>query len=176
MKDLTKILRVIDAINEWTGRKFSIISIALMLVVVYDVMMRLIGHATLWGVEFSGFLLLALTYLAGGYVLLHDGHVSVDIIHKGLPKRARALIDSLTYLVFFIVPIILVCTGGQVAFQSLRDNTLSPSAWGPPMWPSQILIPIGGLLIGIQALARWIRSVHVLLRGTEIEGPRANGS
>lgn len=176
MEGLIKILRSIDNINEWTGKQFSIISIALMLVVVYDVLMRLIGHATLWGVEFSGFLLLALTYLAGGYALLHDAHVNVDIIYKLLPPRIKALMDSLTYLVFFMVPIILVWIGGLVAWQSLRDNTLSPSAWGPPMWPSQMLVPIGGLLIGLQALARWIRSVHILLRGREIESPRANSS
>jgi TRAP-type mannitol/chloroaromatic compound transport system permease small subunit len=173
MEGLTRILRGIDNINEWTGKKFSIISIVLMLVVVYDVIMRIIGYATLWGVEFSGFLLLALTYLAGGYALLHDAHVNVDLIYKALPLRVKALTDSLTYFVFFIVPIILVWNGGQVAWQSLRDHTLSPSAWGPPMWPSQMLIPIGGLLIGLQALARWIRSMHILLRGTEIQSSKA---
>lgn len=54
---------------------------------------------------------------------------------------------------------------GEVAWGSLRKGTLSPSSWGPPMWPSQMLIPIGGVLIGIQGLSKWIHSLYALVKG-----------
>lgn len=63
---LNKILTAIDRINDWTGKKFSLLLIILMLVIVYDVTMRYIFVSpTSWGVELSGILLLGIGFLGG---------------------------------------------------------------------------------------------------------------
>jgi TRAP-type mannitol/chloroaromatic compound transport system permease small subunit len=42
--------------------------------------------------------------------------------------------------------------------------------WGPPLWPSQILIPLGALLIGLQGLTKWIRDLYMVVKGNPLDG------
>jgi TRAP-type mannitol/chloroaromatic compound transport system permease small subunit len=167
---MRKFVSFIDNISEWTGRIFSFVTLALMIIVVYDVAMRyIINRPSQWGLEMNGFLLLAVTFLGGGYALLRDAHVRVNIIHDRFPPRVRAAVDVSTYLVFFIVCVVLLYYGSKVAWDSLRSNTRTPSTWGPVMWPSQMLIPIGAVLIGLQGLAKWIRNLKVVIKGGELK-------
>ena len=169
MRVLIEALRITDSINEWAGNIFKFLVIALMLFVSYDVIMRYIFlRPTEWGQEVNGYLQLGVVFLGGGYALLHNAHVRVDNIYKRLPLRGKAIVEVLTYLVLFAICTVLIWKGGEVAWGSLRKGTLSPSSWGPPMWPSQMLIPIGGVLIGIQGLSRWIRSLYALVKGEEL--------
>ena len=166
MKVLIKILGMIDRINERAGNIFRFLVIALMLFVSYDVIMRYIfSSPTEWGQEVNGYLQLGLVFLGGGYALLHNAHVRVDNIYKKLSLRGKAAIDLIDYLVLFAICAVLIWKGGEVAWGSFRKGTLSPSAWGPPMWASQVLIPIGGVLIGIEGLSKWIRSLYALVKG-----------
>jgi TRAP-type mannitol/chloroaromatic compound transport system permease small subunit len=169
MKIVIRILQGIDQVNEWTGSIFKFLVIALMLLVSYEVIMRYIFvRPTEWGQEMNGYLQLGMVFLGGGYALLHNGHVRVDNVYKRLAPRGKALVDVLTYLILLAICVVLIWKGGEVAWGSLRRNTLSPSTWGPPMWPSQMLIPIGGVLIGVEGLGKWVRSLYVLMKGVEL--------
>jgi TRAP-type mannitol/chloroaromatic compound transport system permease small subunit len=168
MKVLVKILAIMDGINEGAGSIFKFLVIALMLFVSYDVIMRYVfSRPTEWGQEVNGYLQLGVVFLGGGYALLRNAHVRVDNIYKKLPLRGKAVVDVLAYLVLFAICAVLIWKGGEVAWGSFRKGTLSPSTWGPPMWVSQALIPIGGVLIGIAGLGKWIRSLYMLATGAE---------
>lgn len=165
---LQKILHLIDSLNEWCGKVFSFLSAALMLIVIYDVFMRyLFTRPTIWGLEMSNYLLAGLTFLGAGYCLLHNGHVKVDIIYAKWPRRLQAAVDVCTYIIVFCFCYVLIKYGGEVALESLREGKLSTSIWAPPLWPSQSLVPIGAFLLGLQALAKWIRDWVVLLTGED---------
>jgi TRAP-type mannitol/chloroaromatic compound transport system permease small subunit len=171
MKIFQKFVIIIDSISEWTGKIFSFLTLALTFVVVYDVAMRyLLNRPTEWGLELNGFLLLAIGFLGGGYALLNDAHVKVTILHERFTPRVKAIVDLVTYLLFFIVCIVLLWYGSHVAWDSLVHDTRTPSTWGPPMWPSQMLIPIGAVLIGLQGLAKWIRDFYMAVKGVELDG------
>jgi TRAP-type mannitol/chloroaromatic compound transport system permease small subunit len=163
--------RIIDGVNRWVGRVFSFLTVALVFVVVYDVFMRyVLNRPTEWGLELNGFLLLGITFLGGGCVSLTNSHVRVSIIQDRFPPRIRALVDVWTYLLFFFVCIALFKFGGQVALDSIHTHARTASMWGPPLWPSQILIPLGALLIGLQGLTKWIRDLYMVVKGNPLDG------
>ena len=167
---LRKILVLIDNISEWTGKIFSFLTLVLMLTVVYDVAMRyLFNRPTEWGLEMNGFLLLAISFLGGGYALLNDAHVKVTILHDRFSPRVKAIVDLFTFFAFFIVCVVLVSYGGRVAWDSLVHHTRTPSTWGPLMWPSQMLIPVGAVLIVLQGLAKWIRDLYMAVKGVALD-------
>lgn len=169
MKLLIQILKIIERINESAGSIFKFLVIALMLFVSYEVIMRYVFvRPTEWGQEANGYLQLGVVFLGGGYALLHNAHPRVDNIYRKLPLRGKAVVDVLSYLVLFAICAVLIWKGGEVAWGSLKKGTLSPSTWGPPMWASQVLIPVGGVLIGFAGLDKWIRSLYALVTGREI--------
>lgn len=61
----------------------------------------------------------AVFLLAGGYALLTDDHVRVDIFYREAPARRKALIDFLgTYLLLFPVCLLLIWTSSAYVAQS----------------------------------------------------------
>lgn len=164
MKVLTRFINTIDSINGWTGRWVGFLMLALMLIIVYDVVTRyVVGVAILWGLETDGFLMLAIICLGGGYALLIDSHVNVSIFYDRFPPRFRAGLNLFTYLIFFLLCAVLIWRGGEVAWSSVVKGTHTSSQWGPIIWPAQMLIPIGGVLLGLQGLAKWLRCWLIVL-------------
>jgi TRAP-type mannitol/chloroaromatic compound transport system permease small subunit len=168
MKIGRKLLDGIDSLNEWSGKTFAFLSLLLTGVVVYDVFLRyFLSSPTIWGLEFSCILLAMITFLGGGYSFLHGGQVKVDFLYQRWFPRTRAMVDFFTYFFIFAFCFILVWQGGLVAWESIREGRESTSAWAPPLWPSQIMVPIGGFLVGLQALAKWVRNLAILRTGKD---------
>lgn len=165
MKALRWYLDFIDQINEWAGRLTGVVLIALMLLVTSDVFLRyFLNMPIIWAKEVNGVFLLAVTFLAGGYTLLYDGHVRVDIAYNKLSANGRVVADLITHaLLLSIVSVVLIWFGGKQTWEALINGYVSTSARPLPLWPGQILIPIGGLLIGLQGLAKWIRGLLKLV-------------
>ncbi len=161
-------LNGIDRMNEWLGKTFSILCVALTGVVVYDVVLRyFFARPTLWGLELSCILLAYLTFLGGGYSFLHGGHVKVDFFYQKWTERTKAVVDLFTYTLILLFCFVLVWLGGAVAWEAIHEGRVSTSAWAPPLWPSQIMVPVGGMLVGLQALAQWIRNFRVAWTGKD---------
>lgn len=170
MKMINKVISIIDDINEWTGRAAAFLGIILMGVVVFEVIMRYVfNRPHIWAMEMCGFMLLGITFFGGGYVLLHNGHVKVDILYMKFPPRVRALIDLIIYPVLLFICIVLVWYGGEATYDSLIHGYRTHSIWAPIIWPSQIIVPIGGILIGLQFFAKWLRDFIIVIGGVGLE-------
>jgi len=155
MRVLVKFLDIIDITNEWIGSKVAYVTLILMLVVVYDVTMRYVfTQPTIWGFEVAEWLLSIMALLGGGYCFLHGGHVKVDILYMRFSPRVKAILDLVTYLGVFVVCIVLLKYGGELAWKSLICQQTSGTMWDPPVWPIRMLCPIGAGLIFFQCLGK----------------------
>ena len=163
-----KILNIVDNINEMCGKIFGFLNVVLILVVSYEVLARfLFNHPNVWSMETTVYMMGGMAFLGAGYTLLHGGHVKVDIFYKRWSRRTRAWIDIFTYLLLFITCAILIWYGGNDAYESLVEGRKTESAWAPPLWISQSLIPIGAILVFLQGLAKWIRDWVIALTGKD---------
>jgi TRAP-type mannitol/chloroaromatic compound transport system permease small subunit len=167
MPVLARFLHFIDILNEWIGRAFSSFTLVLMCIVVYDTGMRYIfNNPPIWGMDLNKIVLLTIVCLGGGYCLLHGGHVRVDIIYYVLPQRVRAAFDLFTYLFLLAFCAVVIKYGGSLFWEAWQSGEVSSeSAWEYPLWPILMLIPLSGILLGIQTIAKWIRDVVILLTG-----------
>lgn len=170
MKWLRLAVRRIDSCSEITGRLVRWLLLVMMLITVYDVVLRYFFNApTIWAYELCGFLLGPLWLLAGGYVLLHNGHVSLDILYRRLSPRRQAAIDLVTYtLFFFYCGLILIYSWDYCWFSCIRREH-SLTVWGPPIWPLKLCIPIGAMLILLQGIAKYIRDLYMGITGRQLE-------
>ncbi len=167
---MKSILKKIDAFSDAVGKTFSWIIIVLILLVVMEVILRrLFNSPTTWSFEVTIQLYALHFMIVAGYALLHRSHVTIDILYEKFNKRTQAIIDVVSYLIFFF-PFMLVVLyqGTKYAKESWLIRETSWSVFAPPLYPIKSVIPIMALLLLIQGLSVLIRQFYFALTGREL--------
>jgi TRAP-type mannitol/chloroaromatic compound transport system permease small subunit len=127
-------------------------------VMLYEVIARYLFDApTVWGMELAT-LLFGPYFLLGGPYLLHlGGHVSLDIVHRGLSPKWRRRSDLFNQIVIMMFCGILLYYSWPLAVQAFEFKETSFSAWNPQIWPVKCFIPLAVLMLGAQSLAEFFR-------------------
>jgi len=162
-------LRIVDAISDYTGRGAAYLLIPLTVVVFIEVVARYgFNNPTTWGQETTVFIFGTIGMLAGVYTFFHHAHIRMDIIYSRLSLRRRAVIDVVMGLLFFFYLIVMLLGTGQFAIESVKVMQVSPSPWGPPLYPIKIVAVIGIFLVLLQGVAQYIRSFYHAWYGKEL--------
>ena len=170
MKILDMAVNFINTINEWIGRIFSLGVLLMSALVLLEVCLRyLFNSPTVWTNELTQMIFGAYIILSGGYILKKGGHVNVDIVFSHLPARGKAILDLITFPVFLAFGAMMLVYGGSLAWESLAILERSESAWNPPIYPVKLMIPLGALLLILQALVQLKQNIETLLSGETIQ-------
>jgi len=73
----------------------------------------------------------------------------VDVLYRHFAPRNKALANLGTSFLFFLACGVLVVMGSITAFESFQSRATSGAAGISPLLP-QLLVPVGGLLLGLQ--------------------------
>jgi TRAP-type mannitol/chloroaromatic compound transport system permease small subunit len=153
----------LDNINEWVGKLFSWLVFLLTIVMFIEVLMRYIGMPTTWGFETIKFLFGAHFMLVAGYGLLYGSHVRIDLVSSRMPKITELIISLICYLCLFM-PFLFVWLyfGWDYFLNSWTISEKSWSAWGPPLYPIKLVIPLTALFLIIQGLSEIIKTIVMI--------------
>jgi TRAP-type mannitol/chloroaromatic compound transport system permease small subunit len=166
VKFLSKIAAGIDILNEWVGRGVSWITLALVLVVFIDVVMRyLLNTSYVFTQELEWHLFAFIFLMGAGYTLLHDGHVRVDIIYQRLGFKGRAWLN-LIGVILFLIPgcLMVISTSFKFAYNSFSMLEGSPDPGGIPFrFILKGCIAAGFFLLLLQGISLGIHSLLQLL-------------
>ena len=160
-------LRAIDATSVWTAKIISWLTVALVLVLVFDVTERYVfGGATVWAYE-TGTMLGATIYVMGwAYVTRMRDHIRVDVIYVHLPPRVQLIIDVIG-TVLFLLPLLYVLIDTSIYYM-LRawkiDEVLAETFWYPPAGPFRTVVVVALFLLAFQTVANLIRDFYQLFR------------
>ena len=122
--------------------------------IVYSVVMRyFLNSPQSWIDEIAGYLLVASVMLAGADALFHGEHIAVDIVSERLPARIRNIIDRLGLAAVAAMGMLLVASGWDMVEFSWVSGMVSTGYMSVPLWLPQLLVPIGGALLVIAAIA-----------------------
>lgn len=156
-------LDFIDRINGYTGDFVCFWSIIAVFVYYYEVLARYVFNSpTNWAHE-GMFLMFGMQYmLAAGFALREDSHVRVDVIYLHLPDRAKAAVDMITSVFFFVFAIALIWTGWIFAADSIQVWEVSFTEWSIHYWPVKATMVIGPVLLFLQGFARLIKEVAII--------------
>ena len=160
-------LSVADSISEWLGRSVSWFAFALVLVGVYDVALRyLFNKPTIWAYETSCMLGATIIVAGWGYVLLHHGHVRVDVFYSRMSTRKKAIIDVVCGLLLFF-PLIISLLWTSIPWMVdawVRNEVMVETYWYPPAAPIRTLLVIGLAVFTLQGIAQFMRDLHLLIK------------
>jgi TRAP-type mannitol/chloroaromatic compound transport system permease small subunit len=165
---LVSVVRVIDAVSEWSGRVFAWMIIPLVGGLTYEVVARYAFSApTIWAYDLSYMLYGSHFMLGAAYTLLKGGHIRTDIFYQNWSPRTQGIVDALLYLLFFFPGMIFfLWMGGQEAWHAweIRERS-DASPWRPILYPFKAVIPVGALLLIVQGVSEFIKSAHLAWRG-----------
>lgn len=162
---LARVAGVIECFSEWSGRIVAWLTLALVLLVSYDVTMRYLfqeGSVALQELEWHLFALIFL--LGAAYTLKHDCHVRVDLCYRArwMSTRRRAWVDLLGTL-FFLLPfsVLIIYSAWPFVESSYSLNEHSPDPGGLPYrYLIKMMIPLCFVLLVVQGIAIIIRSAQ----------------
>jgi TRAP-type mannitol/chloroaromatic compound transport system permease small subunit len=156
--------RAVDRLNEAIGKGVLWLILAVVVISAGNAIWR---YAFDWSsnglLEVQWYLFSAIFMLMSGYVLKRNEHIRIDIISGRLSPRAQNWIDVFGLLVFLLPMAVLVLwLSWPVFMNAWNSGETSPSYGGLIRWPVRLLMPVGFLLLTLQALAELVKRLAFL--------------
>ena len=161
---LLSISKRIDAFSEWIGRWVAWLVLFAVLISAANASMRKAFKMSSNGfLEIQWYLFAAVFLLASGYTLLRQEHVKIDVVSGRFSKRTQIWIDIIGICVF-LLPFTFMITklALPLVINAYVTGEMSSNAGGLIRWPVFALLPLGMLLLAIQAMSELIKRIAFL--------------
>ena len=155
---------MIDFISLKTGRVTMYLVFVMMFILILSFVTRnIINIPLIWIIEMAQFVMTGYYLLGGGYSMLTDDHVRMDLIYSKLKDKTKALLDSLTsvFLIFYLV-VLLIGSISSLTY-TLETNQRLFTAWAPYVWPIKSIMTFGILLMLLQSIAIFFKDIAKVL-------------
>lgn len=163
-----KIIQVIDKLSEWSGRIVSYFIYPMVGSLAYEVFARYLFHApTEWAYDMSYMFYGAIFMLGAAYTLMNKGHIRTDMLYGKWTPRRQGKVDAIMYLVLFFPGMIFFLIAGiEYAAQSISiQERAMVSPWRPIIYPFKTIIPLTALMLLIQGLSEFLKSLYAWKKG-----------
>lgn len=165
----------LPVISRWIGRieefhhVLSYLSAAgmviMMLPTVADVVFRLFFNAPIRGrIEFTGLVMAFVIYLGVPYAQAQKAHVGVTFFTDRIPSQVKKYFELFVYLFSVVILGFVIYATTNKAIDSVRVGEYFYGSTRFPLWPSRILVAFGFILLSLQFLADFFKSLMALWR------------
>lgn len=157
-----KIFRAIDGFSRGLGKTVAWIMLGLTLLSVTDVLLRKFASSPIpWAFDVSVQLFAVHFMLATPFALLAGEHVRVTLFRDGLPVRTQAVLEIISYAIFFLpMCLVLVIYGADFASRAWQYGERSPGVVAMPVYYVKTIIPVTGAVLILQGLSEIARLVE----------------
>ena len=157
-------INLIDYISLKTGRATMYLVFVMMFILILSFVTRnIINIPLIWIIEMAQFVMTGYYLLGGGYSMLTDDHVRMDLIYSKLKDKTKALLDSLTsvFLIFYLV-VLLYGSISSLTY-TIETNQRLFTAWAPYVWPIKSIMTFGIGLMLLQSIAIFFKDIAKVL-------------
>lgn len=172
-----RIFRIVGKAIEYAsgigGALSAILILVMGLIVFYEIIARgVFNRPTTWVLEYSIYMLIAVSFLGAGYAAKSGRHVCVDVVTSRLSEKTRVCLEFVTLLWSIGFGLILVYTSILMAQQSFVQNRLSTSILETPMFITEIPVAVGAILLSLQLIKMAVDRGSLLIQMREIREKR----
>jgi len=177
MNFLLSLSKRIDAFSEWMGRWVAWLVLFAVLISAGNASMRKAFNMSSNGfLEIQWYLFAAVFLLASGYTLLRQEHVKIDVVSGRFSKRTQIWIDIIGICIFLIpFALIIIKLAMPLVINAYVTGEMSSNAGGLIRWPVFALLPLGMLVLAIQAVSELIKRI-AFLQGLVPDPSKKQGS
>jgi TRAP-type mannitol/chloroaromatic compound transport system permease small subunit len=161
-------INTIDRIADRTGRVVAWLIVPMTFAVTYEVVARHFFRApTIWAYDVTYMLYGTHFMLGTAYTLMRIGHVRTDMLYQNWSVRRQGFIDAIGYLFFFFPAMAFILYFGwqEAAHSWAIGETSDASPWRPIIYPFKTVIPLTALLLLLQGVAEFFKSLYAIRTG-----------
>jgi len=167
---LNPVVKGIEKGNVFIARGIAGLNMVMAGLLVYHVVMRyFVGSPSVWALPLTGRLFAPYWLLVGGYLVLQDSNPRMDILYRRFSPRKQALIDLLTYTLFFFYCGLVLRYGWDWFWLSYIRDARQSGLWRPLLWPFRLAVPVTFSLVLLAGIGRYIRKLYLAITGRELE-------
>ena len=162
-------VKSVDKISTIVGKFSMYLVFAMMGILLFETFSRnFFNTPHIWVVEVAQFLMAAYYLLGGGYSMILDGHVRMDLLYGSWSPKMQALSDLITAALLIFYMVFLLIGGISSIKYALQYGQVNYTPWAPPLAPIKIIMTFGILLMLVQVIAMFFRDL-AKVRGETIE-------
>lgn len=156
--------RLIDGMSNLIGRAMMWFLLATTLISASNAIIRKIFNVSSNAfLEIQWYLFAAVFMLGSGYAFLKNAHVRIDFISSKFSDRGRNIVDAIGIIVFvFPLCFLMVKLSWPVFENAWVSGEMSSNAGGLIRWPVYGVIPLGFIILALQAVSELIKRVAFL--------------
>lgn len=164
--------RIIEALASLAGKLAGLMALVCLGLVAVGVGMRyFVNMPQAWIDETATWTVIAMVMLAAPMAQLRDEHIGVDALVQRFGPRGRRLLAIFSALSVAAVGALMLWAGIEtVSFSQMIGIMAQTLAW-MPMWIVQSLLPIGGGLLLLAALAQLLTTLQPGWTPPKNDGP-----
>ena len=159
-KIISSYVIIVDSICDRVGRFVMYgVFVMMFLLILSFITRNIINFPLMWIIEMAQFTITAYYLLGGGYSMLADDHVRMDLFYGKLSRKGKAKMDIVTsvFLIFFLS--ILFFGSITSLIYTIETKQKLFTAWAPYVWPIKSLMLLGILLMLLQAFSTLFKDI-----------------
>lgn len=134
-----------------------------------DVLLRYIFNSpTTWAFEVATWGTGIVGFLLGGYILVIEQHVRVDLYFEKFSTRVQSIVDLISVLFLFLIAIALIWWGTDYVIGYYKIGATMTGGLTMPLWINWLMVPIGGILIGLQGFVKLVNDLSIIITGKKL--------
>lgn len=154
LKTLKTIGRYWDRTEMFIGGLFLTLSV---FIIVTEIALRSLFSISMVGAdEIASFAVIWSVFFTASLAVKRNIHVRIDVIFTLVPSSIGRWIDALGTVLSLIFTLYLTYAGWALVQESLMLGELTMTMLHLPVWIPQLIVPIGGLLLSLRLLQRFI--------------------
>ena len=152
-------VRYVDVASRVAGRFAMYLIFVMVGLLLYSVVTKNFFIQPLWTLEMAQFAMVAYYILGGGYSMLLDSHVRMDLLYGRWSKAGKGFVDSITSFCLIFYLALLLYGGFSSTGYALQYDERSFSSWAPRMAPIKIIMTFGIALMLLQAISMFFKDL-----------------
>lgn len=163
---MEKIVRLFDRISEVFGMIAGVMMLSGLTLVIAEIVARALFDKTLYITEeYTGYLMVAITFLGLASTLKNKGHIRMVFLHKLVTGKARILLDIYAFTIGLVIFTIITITTTNFFWDSVVSQTRSMQISETYLAVPQSMMPLGSFVVTLQFAAELMRSILKLRAG-----------
>jgi len=159
MKKFINVLYFIaDNLSYFGGVISGLAVLGMTLAVSYAAIMRYFNIGVLGVDELTGYAVVGVSFLALGYALKEDSHITADIIVSRLSRKVQRYLRIVSLFISLGLVIVLLWSANWLIEESWDLHALSPTLY-VPLYIPQLFIVIGLGFFALQIVVEILRSL-----------------